>query len=132
MIRIKRIYDPPDENDGMRVLVDRIWPQGISRFDAKLDLWAQEVAPSTDLRKWFGHKPERWKEFQKRYRAELKGNQALGELRSLVRRKQATLLYGARDTEHNHALVLRALLSRLARKTQKASPANPLKRIART
>ena len=124
--RVKRIYEPYSKDDGMRVLVDRIWPQGISRFDAKIDLWDKEVAPTTELRKWFGHKPERWKEFQRRYRAEMARNPAIGELRKLGREQVVTLLYSARDVEHNQALVLAATLRRglkAAAKPRKAEPA---------
>lgn len=119
MIKIKRIYEPASDDDGMRILVDRIWPQGISRFDAKIDFWDKDVAPTTELRKWFGHRPDRWTEFQKRYRAELKNNPALEDSRSLVRHKRVTLLYAARDTEHNHAIVLRSVLSHLPRRKGK-------------
>ena len=111
-VRIKRIYEPASENDGLRILVDRVWPRGISRYDAQIDSWDKEIAPSTELRKWFGHRPERWKEFQQRYRAELKANTALDELRALTRRRRVTLLYAARDTDHNHAVVLRSLVGR--------------------
>jgi uncharacterized protein YeaO (DUF488 family) len=115
-VRIKRVYEQAVRADGLRVLVDRIWPRGISRYDVKLNQWLKEVAPSTDLRRWFGHKPERWKEFQRRYRAELKTNPALEELHTLSRQGLLTLLYAARDTEHNHALVLQSLLSQLPRR----------------
>ena len=109
-IRIKRIYEPAGEKDGLRVLVDRVWPRGISRADAGIAAWEKDVAPSTELRKWFGHKPERWPEFRARYRAELKHNPALDALRKLVRGKTVTLLYGARDEAHNQAVVLAAFL----------------------
>jgi len=109
---IKRIYEPVTNDDGMRILVDRIWPQGITRFDARIARWDREVAPTTELRRWFGHKPERWKEFQHRYRAELAGNPAVSELRKLGKAQVVTLLYAARDIEHNHALVLKAVLNR--------------------
>jgi uncharacterized protein YeaO (DUF488 family) len=112
MIRIKRAYEPASDSDGMRILVDRIWPRGISRQKARIHFWDREVAPSTGLRKWFGHKPQRWAEFQRRYRAELKHNPALKDLRSLIGGKRATLVYGARDEAHNQAVVLRALLGR--------------------
>lgn len=104
---IKRIYDPPAAGDGARVLVDRVWPRGIGKDAARLTLWLKDVAPSTALRKWFGHDPERWREFQTRYRAELKANSAaLAPLYELQRRGRVTLLYGARDEEHNQAQVL--------------------------
>lgn len=108
--RIKRIYEPPSEDDGIRVLVDRLWPRGISRFDAQIADWKRDVAPSAELRRWFGHKPERWTGFQHRYRAELADNPALAELRKLGRGKTVTLLYGARDARHNQAQVLVSVL----------------------
>lgn len=108
--RIKRIYEPASEDDGIRILVDRLWPQGISRFDAQIADWKRDVAPSTELRRWFGHKPERWAGFQRRYRAELADNPGLTELRRLARGKTVTLLYGARDTLHNQAQVLVSVL----------------------
>lgn len=110
--RIKRIYEPAQEDDGIRILVDRIWPQGISRFDAKIVQWNRDVAPTTELRRWFGHQPERWKEFQRRYRTELAHNAAVAELRKMGKGHVVTLLYAARDTEHNHALVLASVLRR--------------------
>ncbi|HZW09322.1 MAG TPA: DUF488 domain-containing protein [Phycisphaerales bacterium] len=112
-IRIKRIYDDPSPEDGLRVLVDRLWPRGMSKERAKVDLWLKEVSPSADLRVWFGHDPEKWGEFRKRYRAELAGGAALDELRTLVRehsgrgKQGVTLLYGAKVTDNNHAIVLR-------------------------
>ena len=105
-VRIKRVYDEPAADDGERILVDRLWPRGVSKAEAHIDLWLKEVAPSADLRRWFGHKPERWAEFQKRYLAELAGNPALEELRRLARGKPTTLLYGAKDEIHNQARVL--------------------------
>jgi len=114
-IKIKRIYEPPADSDGIRILVDRLWPQGISRYDAKIGFWEKDTAPSTELRKWFGHKPERWQEFRRRYRAELKHNPVANELRKFARRRLVTLLYGARDQEHNHALVLAAFLRQYSR-----------------
>ena len=105
-VKIKRIYEPPAQSDGQRILVDRLWPRGVAKAQARIDLWLKDVAPSADLRRWFGHKPERWAEFQKRYLAELAGNPALEELRRLARGKPTTLLYGARDETHNQARVL--------------------------
>ena len=107
---IKRIYDPADPADGTRVLVDRLWPRGMKKENAHLDAWIKEVAPSPELRTWFGHDPERFDEFSARYRAELQGNAALAELRKLGRDKPVTLLYAARDPQVNHALVLQAVL----------------------
>ncbi|WP_197513001.1 DUF488 domain-containing protein [Acidihalobacter aeolianus] len=106
-VRCKRIYDPPDGNDGQRVLVDRLWPRGIARNRAALDLWLREIAPSDALRRWFAHSPDRYAEFAARYRDELT---SLPEETALLRRMAAegrlTLLYAARDTEHNNAHVL--------------------------
>jgi uncharacterized protein YeaO (DUF488 family) len=110
--RIKRIYEPVADDDGLRVLVDRVWPQGITRFDARIARWDREVAPTTELRRWFRHQPERWKEFQRRYRSELTRNPAVAELRKLGKAQSVTLLYAARDTAHNHALVLASILNR--------------------
>ncbi len=111
-IQLKRIYDPAAEDDGTRVLVDRIWPRGVAKADAALDEWCKSVAPSTDLRKWFGHDRERWEEFVRRYRAELDAaeNEAIDTLEQLAKNGPLTLLYAARDTECNHAVVLKAWL----------------------
>jgi uncharacterized protein YeaO (DUF488 family) len=112
MLKIKRIYEPAEKNDGFRVLVDRLWPRGVSKERAELDLWAKDIAPSTALRKWFGHDLKRWKSFQDKYEKELWGNAgALKALRKLRRaHKNMTLLYGAKDTEHNEAVVLARIL----------------------
>src|SRR4051812_29288486 len=113
-ITLKRIYDDRASGDGFRVLVDRLWPRGLDKATAGIDLWFKDAAPSLELRRWFGHDPEKWKEFQHRYRAELSRNDAaLATLRDLARRhKQLTLLYAAKDEEHNHAVVLRDVLAR--------------------
>jgi len=110
-IKLKRIYEAPLKSDGTRVLVDRLWPRGVSKEAAHLDLWLKEVAPSTELRKWFGHDPARWREFQQRYRREL-GEQgdALAQLAALARKGRLTLLYGAKDEAHNEAVVLKQVL----------------------
>ena len=109
-VRVRRIYDSPGD-DGLRVLVDRLWPRGITRERAALDAWMTALAPSAPLRRWFGHDPERWGEFRRRYRGELAAQHApLEELRAAAGRAPVTLLYGARDAEHNHALVLREVL----------------------
>ncbi len=112
-ILLKRAYDKPARGDGFRVLVDRLWPRGVKKTDLQLDIWAKELAPSTKLRKWFGHDPNRWPEFRKRYRAELTqshASKAIGEILDLAKRtKTITLVYGAKDTEHNEAIVLRYL-----------------------
>ncbi|MGX8009298.1 DUF488 domain-containing protein [Mesorhizobium sp. ORM8.1] len=110
-IAVKRVYEAPDKADGQRVLVDRIWPRGVRKEDAALTLWLKEIAPSDELRKWFGHEPERWAEFQKRYRAELDGNgEAVAQLRGLLRDGKVTLLYGAHDEAHNNAVALAGFL----------------------
>ena len=112
-IQIKRVYETPDASDGFRVLVDRLWPRGVAKERAALDLWMKDIAPSTELRRWFGHDPERWTEFQTRYRAELKEHETdLAELRSRARKGTVTLLFGARDTEHNEAVVLKNVLTK--------------------
>jgi len=109
-IRIRRIYDPPQAADGARVLVDRLWPRGVRKASAKLTLWLKDVAPSTALRQWFAHDPAHWQQFTRRYRAELKRNAAVAQLEQLLERGTVTLLYAARDREHNHALVLAGFL----------------------
>ncbi len=112
-IQIKRIYEPAETSDRFRVLVDRLWPRGISKERAALDLWMKDIAPSAELRLWFGHDPKRWTEFQKRYRAEPKEHQSdLAELRAQARKGTVTLLFGARDVEHNEAVVLEKILER--------------------
>ncbi|MEI9814293.1 MAG: DUF488 domain-containing protein [Acidobacteriota bacterium] len=112
-VRIKRVYAPRDEQDGKRVLVDRLWPRGLSKEKAEVDLWLKDVAPTTELRQWFGHDPARWEEFQKRYRAELKENtDSVLELKREAESGPLTLLYGARDEQHNEAVVLRSILTR--------------------
>ncbi len=111
-ISIKRAYEAPASGDGKRVLVDRIWPRGMTKEKAKIDLWLKDVAPSTALRQWFGHDPARWREFQQKYRAELKGNPALAELKEMARNSTVTLVYAAKDEEYNNAVVLRGLIGR--------------------
>lgn len=112
MIKIKRAYAPAEETDGYRILVDRLCPRGISKEKAKIDLWLKSVAPSSDLRKWFGHVPERFPEFTKRYKAELAESGALDDLRKVLsEHPDATLLFAAHDEEHNNAVVLKELLS---------------------
>jgi uncharacterized protein YeaO (DUF488 family) len=108
--QIKRVYEPAKSSDGIRVLVDRLWPRGIKKSDARLDHWMKDVAPSPRLRLWFDHKPERFTEFSKRYKKELVGNPAVPELRKLGKGALVTLLYGARDPQVNHAVVLHAVL----------------------
>lgn len=113
MIAIKRIYASPSKADGYRVLVDRLWPRGVSKDKAKLDEWLKDVAPSDELRKWFNHDPAKFAEFKKRYERELAQNPALETLRSIVKEHgTVTLLYGAHDAEHNQAAVLCELLGK--------------------
>jgi len=109
-VRVKRIYEPIDADDGHRVLVDRMWPRGVARERAALDAWMPEVAPSTELRKWFAHDPERWPEFRARYAAELVNNPRVAELAAIAARGTLTLLYSARDTNHNQAVALASVL----------------------
>lgn len=113
-VMLKRAYEEPRADDGYRVLVDLLWPRGLSKANAKIDMWLKEVAPSTELRKWFAHDPEKWTEFKRRYRQELKGNSAWPELQAVAREKQLTLVYAAKDELHNEAVVLRGLLGRSA------------------
>lgn len=111
MASIKRIYDPAEESDGYRVLVDRLWPRGLKREDAAIDDWAKEIAPSASLREWFGHKPERWAAFEKKYRAELQEGAAAKALAALKKRPgRVTLLTATRDLDHCHALALQRLI----------------------
>ena len=108
---IKRAYDAPSDGDGQRILVDRLWPRGLSKEKAQLDHWVREVAPSDSLRHWFGHDPEKWDEFRRRYIEELRGNgAAVAELRALIGNGPATLVFAAHDAEHNNAVVLRDFL----------------------
>ena len=110
-IKIKRIYDDPEKSDGIRILVDRIWPRGVSKEEAKLDDWIKEIAPSTELRKWFDHKEERFGEFLKKYKKELEDHQDLViNLLKKAKKKRLTLLYGAKDKKHNQAVVLKEFL----------------------
>ncbi len=113
-VRIKRVYDEPEAGDGARILVDRLWPRGLTKEKAALADWMKEVAPSAGLRKWFGHKPERWEEFTKRYREELRGNPAVDALRRRAASGTVTLLYGAHDRDHNQAVVLAGFLAHTA------------------
>lgn len=120
-VRLRRAYDDPEPGDGFRVLIDRLWPRGLTKAHARIDLWMKDVAPSTDLRRWYHADLTRWPEFRKRYKAELTAHDgpahaAFAELRAIVRehtkrgKKGVTLVYGARDAEQNHAIVLRDVL----------------------
>lgn len=112
-IAVKRVYDPPAKSDGQRVLVDRIWPRGLSRDKASIDCWLKDIAPSTALRKWFGHDPAKWPEFRRRYFKELDGRaEAIAELKQFVRKGKVTLLFGAKETRCNNAMALKAYLER--------------------
>lgn len=111
MFKLKRVYEDPSPEDGMRVLVERLWPRGLSKDRAAVDLWLKDVAPSPELRKWFGHDPARWQQFQKRYRQELRDkNQPIRLLKQKGKEGTVTLVYAARGEEHNGALVLRRVL----------------------
>ena len=110
-VRVKRVYEAADPDDGRRILVDRIWPRGIKKDTLEFDAWIRGVAPSTSLRQWFGHEPAKWGEFKRRYRDELNSNPAVDELRDLLAVGPVTLLYSARDTEHNQAVALAEYLS---------------------
>lgn len=110
-LRLKRVYEPPARDDGLRVLVDRLWPRGLKKDEAAIDLWLKEIAPSGALRRWFGHDPAKWPEFQRRYRDELQNRQAeIATLRDQGGSGTVTLLYGARDETHNQAVVLKEFL----------------------
>ena len=110
-IKLKRAYEPPAAGDGMRILVDRLWPRGVKKATAAIDMWAKDVAPSTELRQWFGHETNRWEEFCRRYVAELgQKPDLIKELRALARSGQITLVFGAHDQTHNDAVVLKDLL----------------------
>jgi uncharacterized protein YeaO (DUF488 family) len=111
MIKIKRVYEPADRNDGFRILVDRLWPRGMGKDKARVDLWLRDIAPSDALRKWFGHDPEKWDEFQRRYLKELKGKQEHVDLiKEKVRLGVVTLLYGTKEEKYNNAAALKEYL----------------------
>ena len=113
VLRVKRVYEDPEEDDGKRILVDRIWPRGISKDKARLSDWRKELAPSNELRKWFGHDPDRWEEFKERYRAELEEAGKMGDLRDIAQRageENVTILFGAKDTECNNARALESFI----------------------
>jgi uncharacterized protein YeaO (DUF488 family) len=113
-IQVRRAYDPPEPGDGYRALIDHIWPRGVTKADARLDVWLKELAVSSELRRWFGHDPARWDEFRRRYRDELRAPErrpCLEELAGRARAGPVTIVYGARDTEHNNAVVLAEVLN---------------------
>ena len=110
-VKLKRAYAPASSSDGMRVLIDRLWPRGVKKTDAEIDEWMKDIAPSTALRKWFGHDPDRWQEFRRRYWAEVKEHpEQLDRLRTLARHGPITLVFAAHDETHNDAVVLRELI----------------------
>src|SRR5215831_13245390 len=107
-IRLKRAYSPPAPDDGTRILIDRLWPRGVKKTEAAIDEWMKEIAPSTELRKWFGHDPERWQEFRRRYQTEIGQHpDEFDRLRKLAQRDRITLVFSAHDEAHNDAVVLR-------------------------
>lgn len=113
VIKIKRLYETPEKADGFTILVDRLWPRGMSKQKAYWDVWLKEVAPSSELRKWFNHEPEKWKAFKIAYEKELKDSEGLAELIDLLHHhKIVTFLYGAKEREHNHAIVLKEVVGR--------------------
>jgi uncharacterized protein YeaO (DUF488 family) len=125
VIRIKRVYEPYAEEDGKRVLVDRLWPRGLNKEDARIDLWLRDIAPSTALRKWFAHDPSRWGDFRRNYRKELEAHkEMLDELRKASRKDTVTLLFSARDSAHNNAVVLKEAIGE-AGKPKKGMPHVP-------
>jgi uncharacterized protein YeaO (DUF488 family) len=116
-IALKRVYDPPAASDGRRILVDRVWPRGITKDQLRIDAWRKDLAPSTGLRKWFGHDPKKWDAFKERYGRELEQHaDALDELLAQARAGRVTLVFGARDTEHNQAVALKEYLERRLKK----------------
>lgn len=111
MLKLKRIYDPPSKGDGKRVLVDRLWPRGIRKEDARVDEWLKDIAPSDELRRWFSHDPSKWEEFKRRYKEELKDKREIIErLKTEAKKGMVTLLYAAKDEEHNNAVVLKEVV----------------------
>lgn len=107
---IKRIYEEPLKSDGIRILIDRLWPRGISKDEAHLDYWFKEIAPSTKLREWFNHQPDRFEEFSKKYISELKNNEYVDKIRDLLKKHNVTLIFAAKDLKFNHAVVLQKFI----------------------
>jgi uncharacterized protein YeaO (DUF488 family) len=113
MVKIKRVYELPEKSDGMRVLVDRLWPRGIKKEDARFDLWLKDIAPSAELRKWFSHDPSKWQEFRTRYKKELKDKPGMMEdLKKVARKGTVTLLFAAKDADRNNAVVLKEMIEK--------------------
>jgi len=134
MIKLKRAYEKPAKDDGLRILVDRLWPRGVTKVAAHVDLWLKDVAPSTALRIWFGHDPARWDEFRQRYFEELKkSDDAVAQLRALIAEQPVTFVYAAKDPEHTHALALKDFVERKPKRaaaksktaTKRPRPARP-------
>ncbi|MCC6659849.1 MAG: DUF488 family protein [Phycisphaerales bacterium] len=122
MIQVKRAYEKPSKADGVRILVERLWPRGVTRARAALDLWAKDVAPSPALRKWFAHDPAKWRQFERRYRAELRANpEAVDALRRHIGAGTVTFVYAAHDEEHNGAVALRAFLAERPKPRRRAA-----------
>ncbi len=121
MVKIKRVYEEPARDDGERILVDRLWPRGLTKRAAAVAEWVKDLGPSNELRKWFGHDPARWPEFRRRYVAELRSQRdVLAAIARKARTRRVTLVFGARDTEHNNAVVLRSVIDRLVRQPTRA------------
>lgn len=133
MIRIKRVYEPAAASDGQRILVERLWPRGLKKEELHADAWLKDIAPSTELRQWYGHRVERWPEFQRRYRAELDAHaDALKPLRAAAKKGTVTLLFSARDEEHNSAVVLRDYLASRGSAAAKARTARGRRAASRS
>jgi uncharacterized protein YeaO (DUF488 family) len=112
-VQLKRVYEEPSTDDGMRILIDRLWPRGLTKEKAKVDLWLKDISPSTELRQWFDHDPSKWKEFERRYNSELKkNNEPVSTLIEQIKKGKVTLVYGAKDEEHNDAVVLKKYLEK--------------------
>lgn len=109
VVKLKRAYEAPSSSDGQRILVDRLWPRGVTKEKAKIDTWLKDISPSTKLRQWFNHDPAKWAEFQTRFTKELASNDAAAELRKLIK-KPSTLVYSAKDEEHNNAIVIKKFI----------------------
>jgi uncharacterized protein YeaO (DUF488 family) len=115
-IKIKRVYDKPEPGDGVRILVERLWPRGLSKEDAHVDMWLKDIAPSTELRKWFSHDPSKWEEFRRRYYRELDQNRdAVNELLGITEGNAVTFVYGSREKEYNSALALKSYIEKLVK-----------------
>lgn len=119
IIKIKRAYDPSEKSDGFRILVDRLWPRGLKKQTAKIDLWLKDIAPSPDLRKWYGHEPEKWFEFKKCYTKELNKKKDVVQTLLQSRRRTITLVFAAKDIEYSHALILQKYLQRKLKSIEK-------------